>query len=161
GKLGLCICYDLSYSRVTDRLVALGAQALIVPTMDVADWGERQHRLHARVAPLRAAEYGLPIFRLASSGISQAVDRSGQVVATAPCPADGAVLLNTLQVGPPGRLPVDRWLAPVCSGVTLLAALGFLARWLIQLQSRKPKNVPESTQVRMPNGCLGEAALPK
>jgi predicted amidohydrolase len=68
GPLGLCVCYDLSYTRVTDKLARLGAKAIIVPTMDVADWGLRQHELHARVAPVRAAEYGIPIFRLASSG---------------------------------------------------------------------------------------------
>ncbi|MFO1499391.1 MAG: nitrilase-related carbon-nitrogen hydrolase [Verrucomicrobiota bacterium] len=66
GKLGICICYDLSYSRVTDALVRQGARALLVPTMDVADWGEHEHHLHARVAPVRAAEYGIPIFRVAS-----------------------------------------------------------------------------------------------
>ena len=75
GKIGLCICYDLSYARVTDRLVRLGAQAMIVPTMDVVDWGQREHELHARVAPIRSAEYGIPIFRVASSGISQWTDR--------------------------------------------------------------------------------------
>ena len=46
--------------------------------MDVADWGRHQHELHARVAPVRAAEYGIPIFRLASSGISQGVNRPGR-----------------------------------------------------------------------------------
>ena len=30
GKIGICICYDLSYTRVTDRLVKQGAQLLIV-----------------------------------------------------------------------------------------------------------------------------------
>ena len=25
GRIGFCICYDLSYRRVTDRLAALGA----------------------------------------------------------------------------------------------------------------------------------------
>ena len=78
GKIGICVCYDLSYTRVTDRLVRLGAQALIVPTMDMVDWGQAQHELHARIAPVRATEYGLPIFRVASSGISQLVDRAGQ-----------------------------------------------------------------------------------
>ena len=42
GKIGICICYDLSYTRVTDELVRKGAQLLIVPTMDVSDWG--RHR---------------------------------------------------------------------------------------------------------------------
>src|SRR5215469_4613115 len=84
GKIGFCVCYDLSYTRVIDPLVKMGAQMIIVPTMDVVDWGKRQHQLHALVAPVRAAEYGLPIFRLASSGISQAVDQWGVSLATAP-----------------------------------------------------------------------------
>ncbi len=112
GKIGICICYDLSYTRVTDRLVKLGAEAIIVPTMDMVDWGVAQHELHTRIAPVRAAEYGLPIFRLASSGISQSVDRAGQVTATAPCPGDGAILTTTLEMRGQGSRPLDRWLAP-------------------------------------------------
>jgi predicted amidohydrolase len=135
GKIGLCICYDLSYTRVTDRLVKLGAQALIVPTMDNLDWGRRQHELHARVAPVRAAEYGLPVFRVASSGISQWVDRSGRVLAAGPCPGAGAMVCGTLELRGPGRLPLDRWLAPVstlAAGTTVcwLGALVLVRRCL-------------------------------
>ena len=39
GKIGFCVCYDLSYTRVIDPLVKMGAQLIIVPTMDVVDWG--------------------------------------------------------------------------------------------------------------------------
>jgi apolipoprotein N-acyltransferase len=126
GKIGICVCYDLSYTRVTDRLVKLGAEALVVPTMDVADWGQAQHELHGRIAPTRAAEYGLPIFRLASSGISQVVDCAGHVTATAPFPGDGAALAGTLELRGAGCRPLDRWLAPLAVGVTALLAIGFL-----------------------------------
>jgi apolipoprotein N-acyltransferase len=118
GKIGICICYDLSYTRVTDELVRQGAQMLIVPTMDITDWGEHQHELHARVAPVRAAEYGLPIFRVASSGISQGVTRSGWVQATAPFPGEGETLFFRARLGRVGPLPLDRWLAPFCVVVT-------------------------------------------
>jgi apolipoprotein N-acyltransferase len=128
GKVGICVCYDLSYTRVTDRLVRLGAEALIVPTMDVADWGSAQHELQARIAPARAAEYGLPIFRIASSGISQLVDRAGRVIATAPCPGDGTALAGTLQLRGPGRRPPDRWLAPCAVGMTALLIVWFWIR---------------------------------
>ncbi len=126
GKLGICVCYDLSYSRVTDRLIRQGAQALVVPTMDVIDWGEPQHRLHARVGPVRAAEYGVPIFRVASSGISQLVGRTGEVLASAPCPGEGAMLSGTLALRNAGQLPWDRWLAPFSTGVTVLLITFFL-----------------------------------
>jgi apolipoprotein N-acyltransferase len=136
GKLGICICYDLSYARVTDPLIRMGAEGLIVPTMDVADWGKRQHEMHARVGPIRAAEYRLPIFRLASSGISQAIDPAGKVLATAPCPGNTSMLAATLPLTDSARRPIDRWLAPLSTGIAgalLLATLipsGVLSRKL-------------------------------
>jgi apolipoprotein N-acyltransferase len=128
GKIGICICYDLSYARVTDRLVRHGAQALIVPTMDVEEWGKRQHELHARIAPVRAAEYQIPIFRLASSGISQAIDSAGHVLASAPFPGGGAMIAANLPLRNSGRLPLDRWLAPLSSAVTAIVVLVLIGR---------------------------------
>jgi apolipoprotein N-acyltransferase len=119
GKLGLCVCYDLSYTRVTDELIRRGAQAIIVPTMDVEDWGERQHRLHARVAPIRAAEYRVPIFRLCSSGLSQAANHYGTVLASSPFPGQGKTLEATLGLPRRGTLPIDRVLVWPCVAVCM------------------------------------------
>lgn len=127
GKIGLCICYDLSYTRVTDELVRQGAQLLIVPTMDVSEWGRHEHELHSRVAPVRAAEYGIPIFRLASSGISQAVDASGRVVAQTDFDKEDEVLAARLHPAAHGSLPPDRLLAPLCTGITAILTLALLA----------------------------------
>lgn len=135
GRIGICICYDLSYTRVTDGLVRRGAQMLIVPTMDVEDWGRRQHELHARVAPVRAAEYGLPIFRLASSGISQGVNRFGRVQASAPFPGAGEIISFEASLSKGGgSLPLDRWLAPLCVGVS-----GSYAIWLAMRVFRRSR----------------------
>jgi apolipoprotein N-acyltransferase len=82
------------------------------------DWGRGQHEIHARVAPVRAAEYGLPIFRVASSGISQLVDRSGRRVDEAGFACRGATISGWLPSGKAGTLPLDRWLAPVAVGVS-------------------------------------------
>jgi apolipoprotein N-acyltransferase len=126
GKIGICICYDLSYTRVTDELVRQGAQLLIVPTMDVEAWGRHQHELHARVAPVRAAEYGIPIFRLASSGISQAVAGTGHIVSAAPFPGSVEILSATLRLPMCGSLPLDRYLAPACVGITAIVTVVLL-----------------------------------
>jgi apolipoprotein N-acyltransferase len=131
GKLGICICYDLSYTRVTDSLIELGAQALIVPTMDVTDWGRRQHQLHARIGPTRAAEYRLPIFRLASSGISQAIDCAGRVLCSAPFPGDGKIIAANLVLSQSGRRPLDRWLAPMASLLTGIGLIGLTAAKMV------------------------------
>lgn len=136
GKIGFCICYDLSYTRVTDRLVREGAQMLIVPTMDVSDWGEHQHELHARVAPVRGAEYGIPIFRVASSGISQAVAGRRGVVATAPFPGEGKTLSAGFILPASGSLPMDRILSLVAVFVTAVVLL---------LCLRKKKREPEQS----------------
>jgi apolipoprotein N-acyltransferase len=129
GKIGICICYDLSYTRVTDKLIEQGAQLLIVPTMDVSEWGKHEHELHSRVSPVRAAEYGISIFRLASSGISQAVSGSGNVIAQTSFDKQGEVLSAQLRLPSRGSIPLDRFLAPVCTGITtaILIALLFLS----------------------------------
>ena len=139
GKIGLCVCYDLSYTRVTDELVRQGAQLLIVPTMDVEEWGRHQHELHSRVAPVRAAEYGIPIFRVASSGISQAVTGGGQVVAQTKIPGNGEIFSAQLRLPMHGSLPLDRCLAPVCVGVTgiVTALLLFLTRKNHSIRKRR------------------------
>ncbi|MDB6121689.1 MAG: Apolipoprotein N-acyltransferase-like protein [Pedosphaera sp.] len=140
GKIGICICYDLSYSRVTDQLIRLGAQAIIVPTMDIVDWGRHQHELHARVAPIRAAEYGVPIFRLASSGISQCVHQTGEVLESAPFPGDEAMISGSLDLKNPGKLPLDRIIAPLSVCVT-----GIVIIWLVFATFSKNQKQPFRT----------------
>jgi apolipoprotein N-acyltransferase len=135
GKIGLCICYDLSYTRVTDELIRRGAQLLIVPTMDMAEWGKHQHELHSRVAPVRAMEYGVPIFRVASSGISQAVDSDGNVIAKTSVGGVEEILSGNLSVPSRTSLPLDRILAPGC----VLATTGVLL--VLAFNGRIRKNV--------------------
>jgi apolipoprotein N-acyltransferase len=120
GRIGICICYDLSYTRITDSLVSQGAQLLIVPTMDASEWGRHQHELHSRVAPVRAAEYGIPIFRLASSGISQAVQANGYVTAQTQVGGIDEVLSANLTLAKHPRMPWDRVLAPLCLCFTIV-----------------------------------------
>jgi apolipoprotein N-acyltransferase len=126
GKIGLCVCYDLSYTRVIDQLIRQGAQIIINPTMDVADWGAGQHQLHSRVPRVRAAEYRIPIFRLASSGISEAIDSRGQILDTAPFPGPESILAATLPFPNSATLPLDRILAPLATAFTLLFACASL-----------------------------------
>jgi apolipoprotein N-acyltransferase len=120
GKIGICICYDLSYTRVTDALVRQGAQMLIVPTMDVETWGQHQHELHARIAPVRAAEYRIPIFRVASSGISQGVTAAGRVQSSAPFPGEGETIFFGANIRAKGSVPPDRLLANLCVFITIV-----------------------------------------
>ena len=127
GPLGICVCYDLSYTRITDTLIRKGVQALLVPTMDVETWGASQHILASKVAPVRAREYGVPIFRLCSSGISQLVDRDGKVTAEAPFPGQEHTIAGSLRLDRNGRLPPDRYLVWVGVIITVFLALYVLS----------------------------------
>jgi pimeloyl-ACP methyl ester carboxylesterase len=144
-------------------LIRKGAQLLIVPTMDVADWGLHQHELHALVAPVRAAEYGIPIFRLASSGISQAVTVDGHTLATAPFMGEGKSLFATIALSAHASLPLDRYLAPVAVGITgiLVLVLRFgkpTAKSTVSREgnSETEKESPEKLRLRI----YGDASQP-
>jgi apolipoprotein N-acyltransferase len=138
GKIGICICYDFSYRRVVDNLIEQGAQMLIVPTMDVVEWGDYQHRLHARVAPIHAAEFGVPIFRLCSSGISQAVVPFGPVVSTAPFPGEGAIISAVLKPvhSETVTVPLDHHIAPMAVIGTGMLVIYFS---VIALRRKRPQ----------------------
>lgn len=130
GRLGIAICYDVSYRRVMDALIRQGAQALLIPTMDVEQWGEPEHRLNARMARLRAAEYGVPIFRVASSGISQIINPGGHEEVAAPFPGPGEIIAGELRLRKrSGSVPLDAWFAPACTVATggVMVGLGALA----------------------------------
>jgi apolipoprotein N-acyltransferase len=125
GKLGIAICYDASYRQVMDGLIRQGAVALLIPTMDVEQWGAHEHQLNARMAVIRAAEYHVPIFRVASSGISQIIDQNSHEAVTAPFPGPGETLVGTLQLPTSGRsIPIDAWLAPACTLTTVALIFG-------------------------------------
>jgi apolipoprotein N-acyltransferase len=119
GKIGIAVCYDVSYANVMDDFVREGAQGFIVPTMDMVDWGEYERRqLHGRLAPIRSAEYGIPTFGVWSSGVSQLIDARGQVIASASYPGQGEMIAGPFPLRAPGRVPPDRWLARGASAGT-------------------------------------------
>lgn len=125
GPIGIAICYDLSYARVMDRLVSQGAMGILNPTMDPVDWGGYEHRLHSRIPRMRSIEYGIPIARLASSGLSPFVDAAGRVRAEGSFPGQGEIISYHMPLTDNGRLPIDRWLAMACvfaTPVLLLAS---------------------------------------
>jgi apolipoprotein N-acyltransferase len=87
------------------------------------------------VAPVRAAEYGVPIFRLASSGISQAIRDNGQVIAQTKFQVNGDILAAKLRLPPQGTLPWDRWLAPACVAITGIVTTALTAIFLLYSKS--------------------------
>ncbi len=147
GPIGIAICYDFSYTRVIDELVKQGAQTLIIPTMDVVDWGRAQHETHGRLGPIRAAEYGIPVVRVCSSGVSQIVSAQGRVEQDLSFDGQGAIFASTLTLEKAGRLPRDRWLVRGCVFAT---AVLLLAGLLAPLRPKPDTSAPVSTPSSAP-----------
>ena len=122
GKIGFAICYDMSYTRVIDKLIADGAEIIINPTMDPVDWGPYEHDLHARIPICRAREYGVPVFRVASSGVSVAVP-SGDGIRKGEYPGQGHFVLFDVVTAKAAARPIDRIPALVCVVLTAVIML--------------------------------------
>ena len=75
------------------------------------------------------------------SGISQLVDAQGREKATAQFPGEEAVIGGLISLGPPGALPIDRWL--VWIGVAVTAGLMCWLPWR-QLRRKPPTPSPGS-----------------
>jgi apolipoprotein N-acyltransferase len=149
GPIGVCVCYDLSYTRVVDQLVAKGARLLVVPAMDAASWGAAEHALHGRVGPMRAAEYGVPILRVCSSGISQIIDQTGTVVSSAEFPGQGDMVVGQVSLAHNKSLPWDRTLAPICA----LLTIGYSALELLLASIRRVRD-GRGNKSRKPNASV-------
>jgi apolipoprotein N-acyltransferase len=136
GKIGIGLCYDISYARVMDDFVRQGAQGLIVPTNDPVHWGGFERRmLHGRLTPIRAAEYGIPVFGVWSSGVSQLTDQYGRVIARAGYPGQGAMIAGPFDLHGPGRIPPDRLLA-----VTTMIGTGIFVLYPVVTRIRTARN---------------------
>jgi hypothetical protein len=75
---------------------------------------------------------------VASSGISQLVNRNGDVQASAPFPGELATISGVLEFRKPGTLPLDRILAPFSVLVTV-SIIGSLAFVSLRRKFSKPR----------------------
>jgi apolipoprotein N-acyltransferase len=74
------ICYEMGFAGDATRAARAGANLLANPTND--GWFEHKIalELHAALAPMRAAETGLPVVRCGNSGITEIIDTRGRVL---------------------------------------------------------------------------------
>jgi len=136
-KLGPLICFEDTLGDLTRRSAKLGAQLLMTLTND--GWfehsvGTRQHLANAQ---LRTVETGLPMVRVADTGISCVIDRFGRIRQEL-CGVDGSTFIQgILQADVPVPLAPEQTFytrhgdlfAHVCLALTIAASLAaFLTR---------------------------------
>ena len=134
-KIGPLICFEDTLGDLTRRFAGEGAQLLVTITND--GWFERSvaTRQHLANAQLRTVETGLPLLRVADTGVSCLIDRFGRVQQTLHDPQGGTFIQGVLNASvavpltpPPTFYTLHGEIfAHACLAITLAAAaLGFL-----------------------------------
>jgi apolipoprotein N-acyltransferase len=112
ARMGVAICYDGDFSWIPRRLVAAGAEILVIPIFDPARWGRRMREQHLAAGALRALENGREVVRPANAPPTLIFDHLGRVAHRLDRPGPG-VLVG--RVAPrTGRTVYNRvgWLLP-------------------------------------------------
>ncbi len=144
-KLGPLICFEDTLGDLTRRSAQLGAQLLVTLTND--GWFEHSvaTRQHLANAQLRTVETGLPMIRVADTGVTCVIDPFGRIVQTLHGDHDDTFIEGVLQaqIRVPAH-PVTTFytrhgnlFAHTCLGLTLVAAL---AGWLLS-RKRNPEGL--------------------
>ncbi len=124
-RIGPMICYDALAPEHARAAVRAGAELLLALSNDSwFDGGEGPH-LHLIVSAFRSIETRRPQLRATPTGISAAIDATGEITAFAPVGAREA-LVASVPAGGGGSLALalGDWLGPV----SLLAVVALLAR---------------------------------
>jgi apolipoprotein N-acyltransferase len=143
AKLGPLLCFEDTLGDLTRQFAALGAQLLVTLTND--GWFEHSiaTRQHLANAQLRTVETGLPLLRVADTGITCYVDRFGRVRDILRAPNGNTFIEGILQVTVPVPVhPVPTFytrhgdlFAHTCLALTVAAAA--LAALISRRNSRK------------------------
>ncbi|MEI7834472.1 MAG: nitrilase-related carbon-nitrogen hydrolase [bacterium] len=131
GKIGIAICYDMDYTPASRRMVANGAEVLVVPTMDALSWSALQHDEHTLIAHARAAEVGRWVVRATTSGVSEVISPLGLPTFSIPNgAAESAAGKITLLSNVTWYVRVGYLLPYLCLGLTILwIIISLLLAW--------------------------------
>lgn len=122
GKIAVAICYESSYSRLTQEQVARGANIITIGSDDAWFGRTAAAAQHAAIASVRAAESDRYVIRAAPTGISRIIDCNGKILAEAPLFTDRLVLadVESRHTMPPFNRFGD-WFVVLSGGIVLLS----------------------------------------
>ena len=131
-RIGMSICYEITYPAAVAEQVRAGASLLATITNDAWYGDSSAPYQHFRAARFRAAESRRPLVRAALTGISAIVDARGAVVSQLGVGEEGVLgarLHGSRAVGPYSRAP---WVVPV------IGLLLWVVSWTVAHRSRDP-----------------------
>jgi apolipoprotein N-acyltransferase len=122
GKIGSAICYESSYSRLTQEQVKRGANILVVASDDTWFGRTAAASQHAAISSVRAAESDRYLVRAAPTGISRVIDPAGRVLDEGQLFREKVVMAKAeaRKTMPPFNRYGD-WFVVVAGGILLLS----------------------------------------
>ena len=88
ARIGIAICFDMDFPDVARREVAEGAELLLCPSDNPAEWGALQHVQHRQLFQMRAAECGRWVAMADTAGGTFLVDPTGKIQSALPAGLD-------------------------------------------------------------------------
>lgn len=129
GKVAVAVCYESSYSRLTQEQVARGANILAVASDDAWFGKTAAGPQHAAIACVRAAESDRYLIRAAPTGISRIIAADGRVLAEGGLETEKIVLakVESRNTMPPFNRFGD-WFVALSGGLAFISLLTGLRR---------------------------------
>jgi apolipoprotein N-acyltransferase len=155
-KLGVAICFEVTYPGETAELVRHGATTLVTVTNDAWYGDSSAPRQHFRAAQWRAAETRRPLLRAAITGISGVVGPDGAVRDRMEVGEEGVLatrILGRTDLTPFVRAP---WLPPLTAGLVALFAIILTARRPAFGQLRDAETPPQREKPARPDEQPGD-----
>lgn len=131
GRLAGVICCDLDYPYVVRQVSQKGVDILVVPAFEPTP---ENLIAHSQMAPFRAIENGVSIFRITIQGLSMAIDPFGREIGSMnDTAADQRVLVTQL---PNQRVFTIYSVVGELFGWLMVASMAFIILWAI-IRGRK------------------------
>ena len=135
--MGVAICYESSFPNLVRQFVKKGAVMMGILTNDAWFEGTSAPVQHLSMAPFRAVENRVPVFRCANGGISCIIDGFGRVWGTQILPEnqDGFLINNITLENDKKRTIYTRygdWFPITC----FIISLGLITNLLYQYSNR-------------------------
>jgi apolipoprotein N-acyltransferase len=158
GEIGIAICFDTVFPDVVRELVRQGAKIIAVPNTDPPSIGYLLHHLHAAFLLIRAIENEVAILKADLTGLSQAIEPDGDIVAEAPL--DKPVVLETKLkvIREPATTPFTRfgdWFVYFCA---IMAAVLLISGFAGRVRKNESRPVPEERAAVCDSQNFGQVA---
>lgn len=122
AKFGCVICFESIFPEISRKFVNMGADLMGIITNDSWFKGTYAPEQHYSIAPFRAIENRVPVFRCANGGISCIIDPWGRIISKIKPDSDESYLLGELNLRSGGSFYTrfGDYLPWACLAITVL-----------------------------------------